>query len=104
MSKLNLERVKRRIDRVLAGRDFLRNIEDFRIPRPWASIEIPHSVDGEEMALEKPSKIKSLGVQFLNKAADFIDYGLALDHLETCLQELSFGLLKRVLKRLIAWH
>jgi len=76
MSKLNLERVKRRIDRVLAGRDFLRNIEDFRIPRPWSSIEIPHSVDGEEMALEKPSKIKSLGVQFLNKAADFIDYGL----------------------------
>lgn len=40
----------------------------------------------------------------LQKDRDFMDDGLALDHLETCLQELSFGLLKRVLKRLIAWH
>jgi len=76
MAKLNLERVKRRVERVLAGRDFLRNIENFQIPRPWESIEVPHSVDGEEMTLEKPSKIKSVGVLFLNKAADLIDYGL----------------------------
>ena len=76
MAKLNLERVKRTVERALASRDFLRNIEEFQIPRPWASIEVPHSVDGEEMALEKPSKIKSLGVLFLNKAADLIDYGL----------------------------
>ncbi|MFL2957053.1 MAG: hypothetical protein ACJZ39_06315 [Candidatus Thalassarchaeaceae archaeon] len=76
MARWNLERVKRTIDRVLAGRDFLRNIEDFRIPRPWSSIDVAHSIDGEEMALEKPSKLKSLGSILLDKGADLIDYGL----------------------------
>ncbi len=76
MAKMNLERVKRRVERVLAGRDFLRNIEEFRIPRPWSSIEISEPIEGEEMPLDKPSKIKSAGVIILNKAADLIDYGL----------------------------
>jgi hypothetical protein len=76
MAKMNLERVKRRVERVLAGRDFLRNIEEFRIPRPWSSIEISDPIEGEEMPLDKPSKIKSAGVLILNKAADLIDYGL----------------------------
>ena len=61
MAKMNLDRVKRRVERVLAGRDFLRNIEEFRIPRPWSSIEISDTIEGEEMALDKPSKITSLG-------------------------------------------
>ncbi len=76
MARLNLERVKRTIERALASRDFLRNIESFRVPRPWMTIEVPHSVDGEEMAIEKPSSIKNLGVLLLDKAADLIDYGL----------------------------
>ena len=72
MAKMNLERVKRRVEKVLAGRDFLRNIEEFRIPRPWSTIEISDTIEGEEMALDKPSKITSLGVLILDKAADLI--------------------------------
>ena len=56
MAKMNLERVKRRVEKVLAGRDFLRNIEEFRIPRPWSTIEISDTIEGEEMALDKPVK------------------------------------------------
>ncbi len=76
MARLNLERVKRTIERALASRDFLRNIESFRVPRPWTTLEVPYSVDGEEMAIDKPSKIKGFGVLILDKAADLIDYGL----------------------------
>ena len=78
MAKMNLERVKRRVEKVLAGRDFLRNIEEFRIPRPRSTIEISDTIEGEEMALDKPSKITSLGVLILDKAADLIDYGLGV--------------------------
>ena len=76
MAKMNLERVKRRVERALAGRDFLRNIEEFRIPRPWSPKESLEPIEGEEFALEKPGKIKSVSSTILNKVADIIDFGL----------------------------
>ena len=76
MAKMNLDRVKRRVERALAGRDFLRNIEEFRIPRPWSSKENLDSIEGDELALEESRKIKSLGATILNKVADIIDFGL----------------------------
>ena len=72
MARLNLERVKRTIERALASRDFLRNIESFRVPRPWTTLEVPYSVDGEEMAIDKPSKIKGFGVLILEQGSNKI--------------------------------
>ena len=71
MAKMNLERVKRRVERALAGRDFLRNIEEFRIPRPWSPKESLEPIEGEEFALEKPEKIKSVSSNDFKQSSGF---------------------------------
>ena len=79
LSRLNLERLKRGIERALRGREFLRGFEDMRIPRPWNRvIDVAHEVDGEMTEVNEPNLVLRLVFGLLDRGADAIDAGLGV--------------------------
>ena len=79
VARLNLERLKRGIERALRGREFLRGFEGIKIPRPWHQvIDASHEVDGEIIEVEPPNLISRIVIGLLDRGADIIDGGLGV--------------------------
>lgn len=79
LARLNLERLKRGIERAIKGHELLRGFEEFRMPRPWNRIiDVDHTVDGEEVIASQPNLISRLALGLLDKGADAIDMGLGV--------------------------
>ncbi len=79
LARLNLERLKRGIERALKSHELLRGIEGFRVPRPWHRvIDVDHSIDGEEIVASEPNLALRLVFGLLDKGADAIDMGLGV--------------------------